>query len=74
MAKSQLPESKRLALRIITYFAPKFRCGGRAALLPQCLILVLYGRIHGGGEFQVQENLRVLTAPAEYPPWFLTEL
>jgi len=32
----------------------------------KCQILVLYGHTHGGGEIQVLENLRVLTAPAEY--------
>ena len=33
---------------------------------PNCQILVLCGHTHGGGELQVQENLRVLTGPAEY--------
>ena len=29
-------------------------------------MLVLCGHTHGGGEFQVRENLRVLTGAAEY--------
>ncbi len=37
-----------------------------ARSFPDCRILVLCGHTHGGGEVQVQENLRVLTGPAEY--------
>jgi hypothetical protein len=33
---------------------------------PKCLILVLCGHTHGGGEIQVLENLRVVTGAAEY--------
>jgi Icc protein len=29
-------------------------------------VFVACGHTHGGGEFQVLENLRVLTGPAEY--------
>jgi 3',5'-cyclic-AMP phosphodiesterase len=54
-------------------FLPFFACKAMGDVLLEvaqsyqgCQILVVCGHTHGGGELAVQENLHVLTGPAEY--------
>jgi Icc protein len=54
-------------------FLPHFSCKamgdallGAARSYPECKMLVLCGHTHGGGAYEMLDNLQILTGPAEY--------